>query len=318
MGCCQSTDNAGPHDAPRAAPPGAPAAIAALPFDSSQVAINPPPLPSPRWNRFGRSDGAAPPENNQSSRPNQPIRAPTPVASSPDHIPQHPPPWTRSQIERERAAFFDTRVTGREEVWNALRLVCEMLRQGNVADAQTVMDTTNLSSPQGRVARDRGQHQHRGGIYDERGALYDIPAWVVTDPQDVVEDDEEKDAEAGASDDDEDEAESPTNIAARERRRDEKGKGRAEDLGELMHVRVRLSDRTTDVTVPFRRKEKVAAIIRGIQQQVGAKRVRLMYLGKVLHETKPLMEQGWKADHVLNGLIFEGDEGMLLSKKAMT
>jgi len=191
-----------------------------------------------------------------------------------------------------------------------------MLRQGNVTDAQGVMDAANLSCPQGRVAVDKGRHRHRGGVYDERGELYDIPAWVVTDPQDIVEDEEEKDVEGGASDASEDE-ESAEAIAA-QKRREEKGKGRAEDIGDMLHVRCRLSDRGSDVIVPIGSKQKVGVMVRGIQTQIGNKRVRLMYLGRVFVENKTLEEQGWQKGHVLNALVFEGDEGMLSKKASKT
>ena len=290
MGCCQSTQSGEEAGAARPVQQSA-----GLQNDSSQAAINQP-----------ADDAASPRASGQNGRPNKPIRPPTPIAKSPSHLPQNPAPWSRSTLERERASFFDTRVTGRQECWEALRLVCEMLRQGNVQDAQGVTDAANLSAPQGRVAIDKGRHRHRGGVYDERGELYDIPAWVVTDPQDVVEDEEEKDLDGAASDSEGDE-----DAALAKQKRDEKGKGRADDIGELLSVRCRLSDRGTDVTVEVGSKEKTAVLVRNIQAQIGPKRLRLLYLGRTMMENKSLEELGWQKGHVINAMVFEGDEAML-------
>ncbi|RMY76413.1 hypothetical protein D0863_01957 [Hortaea werneckii] len=306
MGCCQSKQPS-PDDGASAA--------AARPVqrqqpDSSQAAINQPQQSS--QDNVAAADG--PP-----SRPNKPLRPPTPMAKSPSHLPQAPPPWSRTMLERERASFFDTRVTGRQECWEAVRLVCEMLRQGNVADAQGVLDAANLSVPQGRVAIDKGRHRHRGGVYDERGELYDVPLWVVADPQDVVEDEEadaEKDLDGTASDSDGGAGDEEDAAVAGQQRREEKGKGRAEDIGDLLSVRCRLSNLGSDVVVEVGSKQKVTVLVRNIQQQIGPKRLRLVYLGRTLMEGKSLEELGWQQGHVINAMVFEGDEDILQSKEA--
>ena len=238
-------------------------------------------------------------------RPNQPIRPPTPVGSSPAHVSNQPPPWTRLQLEREREAFFDTRVSGNHEIWKALRLVCDLMRKGDVAEAQGILDAVNVTCPHGRIASGRGRSREKGGVYDERGELYDIPAWVLTDPEDIIED-EEKDATNGAADEDDD-----AEAVAAARRRDEKGKGRAEDPGEMLQLRTRLSDRGTDIIVSVGMKQKIATIIQSIQERTGNKRVRLMYLGKTLDERQTLEQSGFKQGNVVNAMVFEGDESML-------
>ncbi|MBE7181169.1 MAG: hypothetical protein INR71_08170, partial [Terriglobus roseus] len=43
-------------------------------------------------------------------------------------IPTTRPRITRAQLDRERAAFFDTRWAGRAEAWGAVRLICDALR----------------------------------------------------------------------------------------------------------------------------------------------------------------------------------------------
>ena len=297
QGCCQSTDRS-EYDS---APPPPPATI--LPNDNGNRASQP---SRSLLNAESPRDSSLAPSGNV--RPNQPIRPATPMATSPEHVSNQPPPWTRRQLERERDAFFDTRVSGNTEVWKAVRVVCEMLRKGDIAEAQAILDAINMTCPNGRVARGRGRHREKGGLYDERGELYDIPAWIVTDPEDLIEDEGEKDVLDGADSDDGDvQTIDPTATT----RRNEKGKGRAEDPGEILQIRARLSDRGTDIIVSAGTKQKIAVIVRGIQDQIGRKRLRLMYLGKTLDERTTLMDSGYKQGHVLNAMVFEGDEKML-------
>ncbi|KAK3056280.1 hypothetical protein LTR09_002787 [Extremus antarcticus] len=298
MGCCQSTS--------RSSSPPPPTTLGgtndndAVPHNSSRAAIN---QPSRSLSTANSEHGSTiiPPKP---LRPNQPIRPPTPLPSSPAHLPNHPPPWTRSQLERERDAFFDTRVSGNGEVWKALRVVCDEVRKGNVEEAQAIMDALGMTCPNGRIAKGRGRGREKGGVYDERGEMYEVPTWVVTDPEDVVEDGEkegEEGSEAGVN-----EGDGGDGV-----RRDEKGKGRAEDPGEMVRLRARLSDRGSDIIVSVGTKQKVAEVVRSIRQRIGEKRVRLMYLGKTLDERTTLEESGWVQGHVLNAMVFEGEEGML-------
>ena len=212
-------------------------------------------------------------------------------------------------METEREAFFDTRVSGNDEVWKGLSLVADMVRNGNVTEAQVILDAMNITCPTGRIASGRGRDRQKGGLYDERGELYDIPSWVLIDPEDIVED-EKKDAVDGAAD----EAEESTAAAAL--RREEKGKGRAEDPGETVELRARLSDRGTDVTVSVGTKQRLSLAIRKIQEQVGNKRIRLMYLGKTLNEQSTLEQSTWQRGHVVNALVYEGDEKVIAQQLA--
>ena len=178
-------------------------------------------------------------------------------------------------------------MTGSTEIWNALRLVCECLRRGDTAQAQGIIDAVGLNVPDGKVAvgselRSRGRTRRTGGVFDERGVGYDIPGWVVADPDDVVEDNEPEKADLG-----------------------EKGKGKAEDVGELVSVKVRLSDRSTDVTLPIGMRQTAAAIRSGVQEKIGMRKMRLLYLGRVWSETKTLEELGYKEGHVVSAFIFD-------------
>lgn len=242
-------------------------------------------------------------------RPNKPLRAPSPVPHSPDDVASAPAaPWTRTELARQRDAFFDTRVSGDAQVWAGLGLVAEMLRNEELQGAQALLDSMGLTCPTGRIVEGaaetvapsgetggRGRRKRRkGGVYDARGREYAVPGWVVRDPDDVVEDKEER---MGAVGDEEEE---------KMRLREEKGKGRAEEVGEVVRVRARLSDRGTDVLVDVGRAQRVAVLVRRVQEKAGLKgKLRLAYLGRILEEAKTLEDQGWREGHVVNALVFE-------------
>lgn len=304
MGCCQSRDTGNEATDPAARPaPGN-----SLAPDSSQAAINRPSA-SADPNTLRRSSTEVSQPAPAQNRPNARIRAASPVAKSPKNT-IHPRPWTRSILEEEREAFFHTRVAGSPEVWSALKLVSELLREGKVEEAQGILDASCITCPNGRVAGGKGRDKVRGGVYDERGVLYEVPAWVVGDPGDLVEDEgegeEEKDRVVVSAGDGVDGAVESG-----------KGKEKEQDVGELLAVKVRLSHTGTDMTVRVGSKQKVAFLVRQIMQQIEGRRVRLAYLGKVMDENKTLEEQGWARGHVVNALVFEGSEDMLKRESAI-
>jgi hypothetical protein len=170
-------------------------------------------------------------------------------------------------------------VAGSAEVWSALRLVAECLCRGEVAQAQGILDAAGLNVPDGRVARSR----RAGGVFDERGVGYEVPAWVVRDPEDVVED-------AGEE--------------------GEKRKGREEEeggdfIGEVVVLRARLSDRSMDVVVKVGMGQTATVVSKEICKKIGPRRVRLLYLGQVWAETKTLEELGYKEGDVVSAFVFD-------------
>ena len=180
-------------------------------------------------------------------------------------------------------------MTGSTEVWNALRLVCECLRRGDVEQAQGIVDAVGLNVPDGKVAvgsepRSRGRTRMTGGVFDERGVGYDIPAWVVADPEDVVE-------EAG-------EGEGGEVLG-------EKGKGKAGDVGEIVTVKARLSDRSLDVVVQMGMGQTGAVVCAEVHKRIGPRKIRLLYLGQVWPETKTLEELGYKEGDVVSAFVFD-------------
>ncbi|KAJ0424767.1 hypothetical protein BJY00DRAFT_247884 [Aspergillus carlsbadensis] len=239
--------------------------------------------------------------------------------------------WTRSLLDRERTEFFETRVTGRPEVWAALSAALTLMRADDLVTAQSIIDAAGVTVPTGDLCQ---------GVYDEQGVLYRLPRCIVSDPENIVaeragadvdgdrerggttdeEDDEEEEEEGGFETDDRkialDEASGDELIGdndgdgdgaverERERRRDEKGKTSERDL---VRVKARLSDRGgPDVIVSVKKTQTVGFIARKLQQEVGipkTQRIRIVYLGKMLKEHTPLTEQGWKSGNVINALV---------------
>jgi len=206
-------------------------------------------------------------------------------------------------------------VTGDPQTWAALKIACEHLRNNDVAGAQTMLDNLGLTCPTGRIKHERPQARegqsrgHKGGVFDERGQRYDIPGWLVSDPLDLVHD-----AADNNGDDTEAEEDVPDNHAEKLGSMDgasdlsvepsaEKGK---QVVGNIVQVRARLSNGDQDVTVECGLKEKVKVLGQRIREKAGlddGKKVKLVYLGRMMPEDKSLMDCAWKEGHVVNALV---------------
>lgn len=184
--------------------------------------------------------------------------------------------WTRAELDRERGEFFETRVTGRSEVWAALATAISMIRAGDLATAQGIVDAAGVTIPTGDLCE---------GCYDEQGVLYRLPQCIVSDPENIVKsssdgarskstpDDpgEEQDEDTEALSDGKlttDDASGDELIADDlERRRDEKGKTSERDL---IRVRARLSDRGgPDLMLLMGKRQTVGFLARKVHQEAG-------------------------------------------------
>ncbi|RWQ95707.1 ubiquitin domain protein [Paecilomyces variotii] len=206
--------------------------------------------------------------------------------------------WSHAQLARERQEFFETRVTGRQEVWAALASATALMRDGDFATAQSIIDAAGITVPTGDLCE---------GCYDETGALYRLPQCIVSDPDNIVDspadgidNDAISDGKLGADEASEDEL-IPDDI---ERRREEKGKTSERDL---IKVKARLSDREgPDLTISIGKTQSVGLLARKVQGEAGIsgrQRVRLAYLGRILNEHESLTDQGWKNGHIVNALV---------------
>ena len=161
-------------------------------------------------------------------------------------------PWTRSQLDRERREFFDTRVSGHAEIWATLRTVVELLADGDIATAQSIIDAAAITVPTGDL---------KNGAYDENGNLYHLPEHIVSDPQNIVLDDPRK-AEGAEL------LETANDEEGVERKREEKGKATLESEVDVISIKARLSDRGgPDVVVQVGKDQLVRGIIRRIQEE---------------------------------------------------
>ncbi|KAL1973577.1 hypothetical protein VTN31DRAFT_6212 [Thermomyces dupontii] len=218
--------------------------------------------------------------------------------------------WTPSSLAREREEFFETRVSGRPEVWDALRVALSFMRDGDLETAQSIIDAAGVTVPTGDLCE---------GCYDESGALYRLPQCIVSDPVNMVPDppqEEGLEEHPGSEPEDDNLADSkmmadgsdeefiPDDDEAR--RREEKGKISARDL---ISVTARLSDPDApDVTVTVGRSQPVSVVARKVHQEAklpATQRVRILYLGRMLREQESLVSQGWQDKHLINAFITE-------------
>lgn len=178
--------------------------------------------------------------------------------------------WTRADLDRERLEFFETRVTGRQEVWAALSSAINLMRAGDLATAQSIVDAAGVTVPTGDFCE---------GCYDEQGALYRLPQCIVSDPENMTQSASSMAVQSqdDIGQDDDTEALSDGKLATddasgdelmaedMERRRDEKGKTSERDL---IRVQVRLSDRGgPDLVLLVGKSQSVGYLARKVHQE---------------------------------------------------
>ncbi|MCJ1223673.1 hypothetical protein MMC12_000316 [Toensbergia leucococca] len=198
--------------------------------------------------------------------------------------------WTPSELSKEREEFFDTRVTGRQEVWDTLKMVVALVGEGDVQTAQGILDASGVTLPTGDLIN---------GAYDEVGNFYQLPEHVIMNPVNIVlgsQDDIAKGPDIQEDTDDE-----------VERRREEKGKGVLKS-GDYVRVKARLSDRGgPDIVIQLGKEQNIRTLVRRVQEEAnisGKGKVKVAYLGKILKDGETLLAQGWREGHVVNALVF--------------
>lgn len=176
--------------------------------------------------------------------------------------------WTRDELDRERREFFETRVTGRPEIWAALSAAVTLMRENDLATAQSIVDAVGVTIPTGDLCE---------GCYDEQGVLYRLPQCIVSDPTNMAQ--TSPHTPSSTQEDEDTEALSDGKLATddasvdeliaedAERRRDEKGKTKERDL---ICVQARLSDRGgPDLTLMVGKGRSVGFLARKVQQEGG-------------------------------------------------
>lgn len=256
QGCCTSSPTGDDSPYPDSTTP------------TSSHAINqPPPTPTPA----DPNPIQAPRRRRRAQQPldqhiNKPLRR---------HVWTSKRRWTRAGLDAERAAFFDTRVTGRQEVWGALHAALQVLWDpvgaggedgaGGLATAQSIIDAAEITLPTGDLAR---------GAYDGLGNYYAFHEWVVSDPENLVEEGDEG-SEVSEVGELEREDVKGTGVEEREvegeeavRRREEKGKG-VVDVRDLITVYARLSENARDIKVCVAKSESVRSVARKVLEESG-------------------------------------------------
>ncbi|KAI4374688.1 hypothetical protein MLD38_012653 [Melastoma candidum] len=89
---------------------------------------------------------------------------------------KHPQPITKSQLMQLRDEFWDTapHYGGRKEIWDALRAAAE----ADPTLAQAIVDSAGVIV----------QNADMTVCYDERGAKYDLPKYVLSEPTNLIQD----------------------------------------------------------------------------------------------------------------------------------
>jgi len=204
--------------------------------------------------------------------------------------------WTRTDLDLQRTEFFDTRVTGRPEIWQVLRSALEILWEADIrkaaglevahedgteglATAQGLLKAAEVTLPTGDLSN---------GAYDSLGNYYALPEWVVSDPSNVVEDtrrrtkgaehDHKGEDDLTGDDTPDDEADEMDEDEVL-RRREEKGKG-VMDVKKLVKVRARLSDNHPDVVISTAADETVRSLARKIADDSGVSRLFLYFVSE--------------------------------------
>lgn len=207
--------------------------------------------------------------------------------------------WTRTQLIRERNEFFETRVTGHSEIWQALKLVAEETRRGSIQEAQSILDAAGITLPTGHI---------EDGAYDERGMLYKMDKEIISDPTNLVEDDDGETVvgEAALSKklDIDNEVSSGSVLLAQDEKPD-KGKDAIEK--DAIKVKCRLSDRGgPDTIVLIGKTQTVNVLNRRLRSEAtlpSSAKVRFFHLGKEMKDSQTLEEQGWQPGHVVQALV---------------
>jgi len=278
MGCCQSSSRAQEHSSSPYSPSNAHGDSSSRAINSNPSAV--PQTESPRTSHHGRSRRRL----GLGEHFNQPIRR---------HVWTSKRQWTREGLDKEREEFFDTRVTGRPEIWRTLRMVVELM-DTELDTAQGVLDAALVTVPTGDLV---------DGAYDEMGNFYQMPEQCVADPDNIVVGGQETSGDGKGEDEDDEDTEEEA-----ERRREEKGKAVLHAV-DLITVKARLSDRGgPDVKICLSKEQSVRVLARKVEDEAGLHgkgKVRIAYMGKILKEGESLRSQGWKEGHVVNALVFQ-------------
>ncbi|KAL5732162.1 hypothetical protein ACHQM5_004812 [Ranunculus cassubicifolius] len=89
---------------------------------------------------------------------------------------EHSQPITRAQLNKMREEFWDTapHYGGTKEIWDALRVAAE----AEIAFAQAIVESAGVIVSSADLST----------CYDERGAKYELPKYVLSEPTNLLKD----------------------------------------------------------------------------------------------------------------------------------
>ena len=167
-------------------------------------------------------------------------------------------PLSPRQLTLKREQFWDTapKYSGREEVWQALKLVCESRDDG---DARAIIDSLGIVLPTGLLS---------DGAFDEWGNRYVIPEYCFVEPSNLLKE-STKDLSGSSQ-----------NVAARN------------DESEPITVTLRLSNQNQgDIRIHARKNygtEKLRRALIEKDSSFGNTKMRFIHLGRVLSNSDRL------------------------------
>ncbi len=133
-----------------------------------------------------------------------------------------------------------------------MKVVIGLLAEDDIPTAQGILDAAAITVPTGDL---------KNGAYDEAGNLYQLPEYVISDPENMLLDSNNilkgEDVSKDVTDDEEE----------IERKREEKGKAVLK-IGDIFKIKARLSDRGgPDVVVTLGKDQPVRILVRRIQDE---------------------------------------------------
>ncbi|BFZ57637.1 hypothetical protein PYCC9005_004690 [Savitreella phatthalungensis] len=233
------------------------------------------------------------------------------------------PAVTRAQLEHTRTAFWETADTfgGRRETWDVLRRCVEIAHELASADgdasAQALIESADI--------RLLGNGDLVNGCYDATGFYYKIPEACLSDPSNLLPDDE---YDLTSSKIEDDRLASP-NVTEGSLTSSAGGAATTNDtkllsstptpapgqppvltpaaIGDETDVRVRMSHTSRDLVLRVSpSRERVAALAAKVRRDAGIGGCKLMLLGRLIkddHPTLTLEASGWRPGLVIQALV---------------
>ena len=120
--------------------------------------------PQPQNNGNNNNNNRRGGHQNQNGNFTMPLQQPLPWSSG--------QPVSREGLDLKRDEFWTTRVTGREEIWGAIKLASELLINNDVDMANQILLAAEVTTPSGTLAV----------CYDRLGNKYEVEAYCYSNP----------------------------------------------------------------------------------------------------------------------------------------